>query len=216
MEERNIEIDRSQNTFVFTKGWFRKRNQKTWSTYFPDRFDKNKPMNMLQIGVWEGMDLVWCLQNILCHPDSRVIAIDPWLTMDYKHTQEDMNHVRERAIGNLRPWDDKVKVIHNTSQAYLPTIINQGAVVGGTKLGAYKFDLAVIDGCHDAPAVYDDAVNCVQLVKLGGWMVFDDVRNRIYKKNHVIHGIEKFLKDYGERVEKVWEHEHCNCYVKVD
>ena len=75
--EKSIPIDHAGFDFQFTKKWFRNRNQGTYSTFFPGRF-ANKPTRMIQIGVFEGMDLVWSLQNILTNASSLVVAIDPW------------------------------------------------------------------------------------------------------------------------------------------
>jgi hypothetical protein len=187
--------------FEFTRRWFKTRNQQTWSHFLKEGWGDGRPIRMLQIGVFEGMDLVWCFQNILTHPDSRCLAIDPWLATR-KLDQEYMDAVRRRAIHNLSPWNDKWVWHAGKSQIILPELI---------ELNHPKFDLAVIDGDHNAPVVFKDAENCLRLVRSGGWIVFDDVRNRHHKRNHVADGLDRFLRYYGDEVKVIWKHRYCDC-----
>lgn len=201
--ETSVPIDTTQHAFSFTRNWFRSRNQSTWSTFLLPKFPPTEPCRMLQIGVFEGMDLVWCLQNILQHPDSRAIAVDPWVRTT-KLSQETMDGVRDRAHLNLRPWlaEKKVTIYQRYSQDLLPAL---------DSFPFPKTDLAIIDGDHTADAVYDDAVGVLPLMKKGGWMVFDDVRNRIDKKDHVQDGLMRFYLGHRDKVKRLWLHRYCDC-----
>lgn len=209
--EVSYPIDKSQHDFKFTRNWFRNRNQATWSTFLYPRFKAltHQPflqIKMLQIGVFEGMDLVWCMQNICSHPKSRVVAVDPWLPTT-KLDAEYMAGVEARARHNLSPWKDKIKIIKGFSQN-----LN---IVGDDSCLSNDFDLVIIDGDHDAQPVVSDAILALSLLKPGGWMVFDDVRNRVPKKDHVQAGIDMFLEQYNEQVKLEWRHRYCDCYSKV-
>lgn len=187
----------------FTRKWFIHRNQTTWSTFLLPRYGKSKtPLSMIQIGVFEGMDLVWCFQNILTHPLTRVLAIDPWAETS-KISKDEMEKVYGRARSNLAQWEDQIVFKRGLSKDVLEKVRVDGS-----------FDLIVIDGDHTAEAVLEDARHALRLLKPGGWMVFDDVRNRIPKPDHVIHGIEKFLGESGSRVTLMWKHRFCDCYAK--
>lgn len=214
--EVSISIDKTEHAFRFTKRWFRNRNQMTFSTFLPKHFNSSgvEQLRMIQIGVFEGMDLVWCLQNILVHPESRVVAIDPWLRTR-KIDQQHMNECWERAQHNLRPWRKKVEIIRDLSKSTLQDLMRQGITIGGVPCLSGNWDMIIIDGDHNAPAVYEDAIYSLKLVRKGGWLLFDDVRNNITKKNHVADGLRHFLEDYGDEVKLVWAHRHCNCYEKV-
>lgn len=212
--EVSIPIDMTQHDFQFTRMWFRNRNQSTWSTFLKPKFTGLRtswPIRMIQIGVFEGQDLVWCLQNILTHPDSHVIAIDPWAATT-KLDQAYMDAVQARARHNLSPWKDKVDLIHDYSDRGCLETLSKGRFHEAC-------DLAVIDGDHNAPAVVSDAIYCYELLKNGGWMIFDDVRNRIPKPDHVVHGIEKFLSpasyQYQDKMKFEWAHRYCDCYSKI-
>lgn len=200
------------NKFKFTRKWFRSRNQTTFSTLLPPRFPPDKPYNVIQIGVFEGADLVWQFQNLLCHEDSRVMAIDPW-AKTRKLDQDQMDAVYARARRNLKPWHSKINMVRGYSQDVLTGLVN-GTQIGGKHINPGEWDLIVIDGDHVADAVYTDAVLSLPLCRPGGWMLFDDVRNRSSKKNHVYHGIIGWLLEYGTEVEMAWANRFMNCYEK--
>lgn len=201
-----------QGKFEFSRRWFRQRNQSTFSTFLPPRFPPDKPYNVIQIGVFEGADLIWSLQNLLEHEDSRVLAIDPWLATR-KLSQEQMDIVFSRARRNLKPWHHKINLHRGLSQDVLPTLLFD-TQVGGKQIAQGEWDLIVIDGDHVADAVYEDAVASLKLCRPGGWMLFDDVRNKVDKGNHVYHGIIGWLLEYGDEVDLVWANRFMNCYQK--
>lgn len=200
--ERSVPIDSTMHKFEFTRQWFRNRNQTTWSTYLLPRFGDGRRVEMLQIGVFEGADLVWCCQQLLTHPGSRALAIDPWDPIPTKWSADMIQAVEARAHANLAPWADKVKIVKGYSQECLVHTPP-----------AKRFDLVVIDGCHDEVPVFQDAALSLALAKPGAWILFDDVRNARPKRNHVQQGIERFLTIFGDKVKLVWQHRHCDCFV---
>ena len=206
--EVSISVDRSMHDFQFTRNWFRNRNQLTWSTFLKPKFRgvyTDWPVKMIQIGVFEGMDLVWCLQNILTHEDSQVLAIDPWAATT-KLDQEYMAAVEARARHNLAPWANKVSIMKGFSQ----DILAMDGILD--EIGADPADLIVIDGDHNADPVFRDAELALACSHPGTWLVFDDVRNQHAKADHVYHGIEKFLAVYGDRVKLEFRHRFVDCY----
>ena len=212
-DEKSIRIVPTKKGFQFTRHWFTSRNQSTWSTFLPQKFSNTQPVNMIQIGVFEGMDLVWCLQNILAHSSSRVVAIDPWLATE-KLDAQFMKECQDRAIYNLQPWEGKVLIVPHTSSEELPKL-HGARTIRGKRIKEGEWDLIVIDGDHNAPVVYEDAKHAIDLVCIGGWIVFDDVRNKTPKVNHVKQGLEQFLGEFGQRVKLVWAHRFSNCYERI-
>ena len=208
LDEVSISI---KGRFEFSRKWFRSRNQSTFSTFLPPQFPPDKPYNMIHIGVFEGADLIWLFQNLLCHEDSRVLAIDPWAATR-KLSQEKMDVVYARARRNLKPWHGKLTLARGLSQDVLSMMTD--AIVRGKNIATGEWDLIVIDGDHVADAVYEDAVSALKLCRPGGWLLFDDVRNRTNKKDHVYHGIIGWLLEYGNEVELVWANRFMNCYEK--
>jgi predicted O-methyltransferase YrrM len=189
--------------FDFTRNWFRNRNQSTWSTFFRQKFGEWNPVKMLQIGVFEGMDLVWCMQHILQNRSSRVLAVDPW-EATRKIDAVSMSQVQQRARLNLSKFPNKATLIRDYSQNLLRTG-KQEMLVKST------FDLAIIDGDHRAEAVYEDACLVLPYMKKGGWMVFDDVRNRVRKKDHVQQGLDRFRRLNSGATQLAWRHRYCDC-----
>lgn len=204
-DETNIPIDGSQYNFNWTRRWFKQRNQKTWSTFLGPKFPPDKPYNAIQIGVFEGMDLTWLMQNCLSHPDSRVLAIDPWLKTR-KLDQAHMDGVMERAKHNLSPWKDQIDIVRGFSGEILEA---------DPHFKPGQVDLLIIDGDHKADPVYEDARLGLELMKKGGWIVFDDVRQRVPKPEEVEAGLRRFLGDYGDRVKYVAQHRYCDIFEVV-
>jgi len=202
--EVNIPIVKDFN-YKWTRRWFVLRNQTTFSTFLPPRFAHDRPWKGIQIGVFEGMDLVWCFQNIYRHADSRVLAVDPWVATT-KLDQEYMSGVEQRARHNLTKWRNQLTIVKDYSQDYLQSLPDY-------EFGTY--DLIIIDGDHNADAVYHDAIISYELAKPGGVLLFDDVRNRIPKKDHVEKGLSCFLEDYKGHVERVWQHRFMDCVIKL-
>jgi len=199
--EQNVGID-GKKQMAFTKSWFRYRNQKTWSTFLLPKYGGMDPVKMVQIGVFEGMDLVWCLQNILKNRESHAVAIDPW-EPTRKLKKDRMNQVEANARANLSVAPGKVTIHKGFSADVLKVLPKE------------SFDLVVVDGDHNSDAVYKDAMLSLPLLKKGGWMLFDDVRNRREKADHVQAGLDDFKADFGDRVEEVWFHRHCDCLEKI-
>lgn len=210
-DEQRIALDRTEHKFEFTRRWFVHRNLSTYSTFLPARFPAKKAHNILHIGVFEGMDLVWICQNLFRNKNSRILAIDPW-EKTRKLSPEQMNAVFERARRNLRPWNDRINMIRGLSQDVMISLVSAPTQVCGKTIAAGKWDLIIVDGDHNADPVYADAQNALRLVKPGGWIVFDDVRNRFKKKDHVYHGLIGWLMEQGDDVDLVWAHRHMNCY----
>lgn len=210
--ERILPIDYSQHDFVFRRKWFHYRNRCTFSTFLPDRFPSNRPWNVLTIGVFEGMQEVWLMQHVLQHPESRLVSIDPWLPTTKLDT-EFMEMCMRNARYNLEPWSSKIQLVRGYSQQVLCNALDDGGLFG---IGVGQFDLLIIDGDHNAQPVLEDAKLCFHFGKVGSWLLFDDVRNRVEKQDHVKQGLEMFFETpEGQAVAFAWAHRYCDCYEKT-
>lgn len=201
--------------FTFRRKWFRNRNCVTFSTFLPNQYPLDRPHFVLTIGVFEGAQEVWCMQHLLRHPESRLVGIDPWLTLEHHRKECDqvfVDQCYENSKNNLSFWKEQVSLIRGKSQDVLGEALLRGSLAG---IPMGMFDLAIIDGDHQEDAVFIDAVNCYEMVRRGGWILFDDVRCRTRKVRQVKEGLTRFLKAYEGKVEWVWGHRFCECYVKV-
>ncbi len=196
--------------FQWTRRWFLNRNGTTFREFIHPEF-AGEPTVYLELGVFEGMSMVWMLQHVLNHPDSRAVGVDPWL-MTRKLSEDAMSKVMGRAFSNVDPWgwsgEDKCRLVRGNSAEVLRKM--QGEGFAGIKRNTV--DLSMVDGNHNALAVLDDLRLVHRLVKPGGWILLDDVENRISKGDHVKEGLAMFLEE--QPMEMVWKHRFCECYRK--
>ena len=197
--------------FTFTRNWFRTRNLSTFVAYIHPVW-AGKPITYLELGVFEGMSLCWMMQHVLTHPEARAVGIDPWLPTE-KLGEEDMDAARKRAFFNLAHWPlKKAQLIRANSAEILRRMARRGGYLG---IKAGSLDLSMVDGNHNALAVWDDARLVYELLKLGGIMYFDDVENDLPKRDHVKEGVGLFTREFRRRVKLLWKHRYMEAYQKI-
>ncbi len=207
---REMDIDKTQHDFLFTRNWFRLRNLSTFRKFVHPQF-AGKPINYLEIGVFEGMSMVWMMQKILIHPDSRAVGVDPWL-MTRKMDSKKMEIVQWRANNNIVPWKDRCTLIQGNSAEVIRLMGGRKGFAGITK---NSVDLAMIDGDHNAPAVVDDARIVYKVMKNGGVILFDDVENDHTKPLHVKQGRDQWLEEIGDGAKHLWSHKYMAAYEVI-
>ncbi len=206
-----LDIDKTQHDFQFTRNWFRNRNLRTFQERVHPAW-AGKPINYLELGVFEGMSMVWMMQRVLTHNDSQAVGIDPWL-MTTKLDNHQMEMVMQRAQHNMIPWQDRCQLMRGNSAEVLRrmcVVKNKGYL--GISPGIV--DISMIDGNHNSLAVLDDSRLVFELLKPGGWMLFDDVENKIPKTDHVKKGVELFLGEAKDKVHLLWKHRFMVCFAK--
>lgn len=111
-------------------------------------------LRYLEVGISEGRATLWMLENVLTHPTSRAVGIDPFLVPDHE----------QRLLDNLEKSGaaDRIELIKGFSQEALP------------QLPENSFDVIYIDGSHLAGDVMLDAVYSWRLLKPGGLVIHDD------------------------------------------
>lgn len=196
--------------FQFTRRWFLNRNLATFREHVAPRW-AGKQCLYLELGVFEAQSLVWMLQRVLTHPRSRAVGVDPWL-MTTKLETDFMEAVRQRAVANTREWADRCRLIRGSSAEVLRRMCGRGGYAG---IGKGTVDLCMIDGDHNELAVLDDARHCLELVRPGGWLLFDDVENDVEKRRHVKHGLTAFLDEAADRVRFLWKHRYVEAYERI-
>jgi len=205
----------------FTKGWFRTRNMATFAELVYPKWS-GRDILYLEIGVFEGMSLLWMMQHVLTSGGSRAVGIDPWL-MTMKQSNEYMEQAWNRTRHNLQEWTGtgvlgrslghRCNLIRGFSGVVLRKMIGRGGFMG---VSCGTVDLCMVDGAHESLFVLDDALQCYHLLKPGGWMMFDDVVNARKKgDDHVRLGIDMFLERMPGAMKLEWKHKHMECYVKL-
>jgi len=199
--------------FRFTRRWFLTRNYGTFVKFVVPKW-AGIPTIYLELGVFEGMSMVWMLQHVLTHPDSRSVGIDPWL-ITTKMDQAQMSDVMSNAFHNTAPWsggkEDKCSLIQANSAEVLRRMVHKRGYAG---IRRGSVDVCMVDGNHNSLAVWDDCRLVYKLLKVGGWMLLDDVENDIEKADHVKQGLQLFLNEVGGGVKEVWRHKYMVCLCK--
>ena len=130
-----------------------------WFTRSKHMFEKHllryrdQQSMFLEIGSCEGRSAIWCLQNALVHPHSRIYCVDP---MNQSYANNFFSNIAETGVAF------KCKLYCNFSYNVLK------------HFSPNQFDFVYIDGDHHSWACSYDAVTSFQLLKVGGIMAFDD------------------------------------------
>ena len=135
---------------IFTSDWF-SHNVPNWQRHI----DSTRPMDILELGAFEGRSVIWMLENLNVNS---LIAVDLW----------DKDAL---AIGGH--FDTEKNFDHNTK-----SYTNVGKLKSSTydflKDNKAMFDLIYIDGGHVGKSVLTDAVMSHYFLKKGGYLIFDD------------------------------------------
>ncbi|MEE2678508.1 MAG: class I SAM-dependent methyltransferase [Myxococcota bacterium] len=136
--------------YRFDSDWFSKRVP-VWGALLQPYMGR-PDVRYLEVGLWQGRSLLWVLENVLTHPESRATGIDISLHPDLLHNL---------AISGAQ---DRVTAIEAASQQAL------------RELPVSSYDIIYIDGSHTADDVLADMVLAWPLLKPGGVMILDDYR----------------------------------------
>ncbi len=148
--------------YKFTKelDWF-SANIPTWTQVLIPEF-KDKPINAIELGCFEGRSSTWLLENVLVHPGSTLDCVDLWtddirgsvLPIDWKIIKANFDH-------NIAPFKKKTTVHLEDTATYLKRRLTLA-------------DLIYVDAGHFAHEVLVDAVLAHLVLKPGGIIIFDD------------------------------------------
>src|SRR5436189_1577597 len=123
---------------------------------------KDRPnVHALEIGCFEGQSACWFLDNILTHPTSRLICVDPFavpmasILLRYFEARFDHNIAASGA-------SDRVTKLIGPSQVVVRTLQHS------------QFDFIYVDGSHKVGDVLQDAVLAWTVLRPGGIVMFDD------------------------------------------
>ncbi len=167
---------------------------------------KDKPVNFLQVGAYLGDASVWLCDNVLTHPDAKIIDIDTWEGSDEPlHKQWDWVDVekeydkrteKQRSIGKIIKYKA-------TSDHFF-------------KHNTEKFDFIYVDGDHTSYGVIKDAINAYEYLNINGIMAFDDYEwsAGLGPQNEPKMAIDSFANIYRDRMRLIFQ-EYQAWYRKV-
>jgi len=132
-------------------------NTDAWSRYLGPLAGRADARG-LEIGCFEGRSTLWFLEHVLTHPDARMACIDVFT----KEIEESFDH--------------NVAVSGQANRVIKYKGYSQDVLRG---LPYDSFDFVYIDGCHLASCALSDAILSWDLLRAGGFLIFDDYMFKI-------------------------------------
>ena len=136
----------------------------SWNRYLSEF--KDKRINILEIGSFEGTATRWFLTYLMNHIDSKIYCIDTWegspeyVHINFKQVEKTFNKIIKET-GKKR----QVKKMKMTSFEGLNKLISK-------KID--PFDIIYIDASHLAKDVISDMILAWSILKIDGIMILDD------------------------------------------
>lgn len=158
--------------------------------------DSSKPIRYAEVGAFYGANIVSVAETYGAHPESTLIAIDPWTDYaEYPEYKGQQTTIYEAFSRNIEACGltDRITVKRGYSNEVLPTLEDN------------SFDIMYIDGNHEPEYVLEDAVLAFRKLKVGGYLIFDDYGwggPDLTKR-----GIDGFMHGYHKRITVLGERE---------
>ncbi|MCB2082020.1 MAG: class I SAM-dependent methyltransferase [Hyphomicrobiales bacterium] len=158
--------------YQFTNSWFDLTAKPIWDQLIP----KVRPKRILEIGSYEGASACYLIHTLAPQQDIELYCVDSWAggvehqageaaAADMEAVEQRFHHNTQLAIQNAH-YTVTLVPRKGFSDVCLNQLLHEG------KRG--YFDFIYVDGSHQAPDVLCDAVLGFKLLKVGGYMVFDD------------------------------------------
>ena len=157
-------------------------NINTWDRYLLKFNLKNKNINYLEIGSFEGRSSVFILERLESATCTFVDPFDPYDEMFSSTGQDDFEQVYINFLQNIKKFEGRYKVFRKKSNAFFST-------------NKQYFDFIYIDGSHFGEDVYKDACNSFEFLNKDGYIIFDDIFFNHFDsmEENVLGGVVKFL-----------------------
>ena len=139
----------------FTEDWFC-GNIPQWKKFVFD-VDKRDIWKCLEIGSYQGRSCLWILENVNIES---ITCIDTF-EGSIENSDSQKQNLFSMFKHNIEGYEDKVIIKRGYSRDVLKTLDE-------------KYDFIYVDGSHQPQDVITDAVLSFDLLKTGGYMIFDD------------------------------------------
>ena len=167
---------RQASDYEFTNTWF-EGCRELWDSLLP----KISPKKILEIGSYEGASACYLIDKLSPYGDIELHCIDNWMG-SIEHQPGGMEHVLDSSI-DMRLVESRfnkntylaAKKAKNSVNLNVHKCASVSALTALFVSGrADFFDFIYLDGSHQAPDTLLDAVLAFQLLRVGGYMAFDD------------------------------------------
>jgi len=164
--------------------------------YYLDQYKFDSEINALEIGSFEGRSSIFFVNYF---KNINLKCVDTWEKSDQesdKKMQESINFrlVEKNFDNNKRLHTNNIKKYKCTSKVFFETN------------NLKDLDFIFIDGSHKYEDVIHDATTSFKSLKIGGFILFDDLNWFYYKnlKENPSYAINKFLKTYHHEIEIIF------------
>jgi len=173
-----VPIDESR---TFTTRWF-DGNANEWMAIFEAERLLEKPLNILEIGSWEGRSTCFFLHYLT---GAQLTAVDTWQGADEHTEYTQLSKIEDVFDSNLSRFKGRLTKVRSTSRAYF-----------AANAPVQAFDIIYVDGSHHADDVLIDAIESFAALKPGGLLIFDDYTWQFYDvmRHNPAFAINCFLK----------------------
>lgn len=141
---------------AFSTDWFSHRIPQ-WEQYIKPAL-AGKKCRWLELGSYEGRSAIWTLDNILTHAESSIDCVDIW-----------MGQYEKNFDGNMK-GRSKVRKYKKNCLEFLANTLDSFQFFGNRCI----YDAVYVDADHQAKAALTEACLAWELLKPGGFMIFDD------------------------------------------
>lgn len=156
-----------------------------WCDTFPKFLNRSEPVNILEIGSWEGRSSLFLLTYFT---QGCLTAVDTWAGGDEHQDKSsvELQGLEKRFDANLASCSSRLTKRKGSSLHVLPELVEE----------AQKFDLIYVDGSHFADDVLSDSINAWRLLEQDGLMIFDDLLWACYPRSRAnpVWAINTFLR----------------------
>lgn len=152
--------------YHFTNNWFAP-NIPVWDQLL----SQLNPKRILEIGSYEGYSTCYLIEKCTDVSAIEIHCVDTWQG-GIEHQKSSMLDVENRFHANVQFAQQKSKNPASVQIHKCLSYIALSEFLAAKQAGT--FDLAYVDGSHQATDVLVDAVLSFQLLRVGGLMIFDD------------------------------------------
>lgn len=164
-----VEFEENAANGQFHERWF-DVNIVPWCAALSRVFNRADPLNILEIGSWEGRSALFLATYF---PRARLTAVDTWAGSDeHLCSTANLSDLEARFDHNLSAFAYRVSKHKGMSALVLPELLSAGR----------QYDLIYVDGSHLADDVLNDAVTAWRMLPQGGVIIFDDFLWAAYRR----------------------------------
>ena len=194
-------VESEQRGYVFLHDFF-SANIPDWTRWFGE-FITAAPIEILEIGSWQGGSSTWLLDKIVGPRGGRLTCVD---TFEGSSEHADW-------IGDI---GSRIEDIFDHNVALSGVAGQCRKIVGKSQdvlraLFEERFDFIYIDGAHEARFVIEDAVLAFGLLKSPGYLLFDDYdfKFKSHPERNTAHAVDAFASLYRDEIEILSKARQC-------